>query len=54
MILKRGMEKAIRMDLENGIKKDVIIEWQDYALDNHHKTGDFINYYSYLKAKKLI
>lgn len=44
----------IRMDLENGIKKDTIIEWQDFSLDNYHETGDMINYYSYLKAKKLL
>ena len=40
----------IRYDIENGIKKGKIFEWQDYAIDKNSKGEDYnISYENYLK-----
>ena len=43
----------IRLDLEKDAPKDLFFEWYDLALDLHTEDKPHINYYSFLKSRKL-
>ena len=44
----------IRLDLEKGVDKSLIMEWYDEMLETAKSEEYTLNYYTFLKAKSLI
>ena len=44
--------RDIRYDLDNKIKKGLIIEWSDYVVANRQKNNYNINYSSYIRGAR--
>lgn len=42
----------IRYDIDNNIKKGLILEWHDYIVENKGENDYNINYYSYFKGAR--